>query len=111
MVITILFMIKYYCNRFQKYLRILFNILYLGFGTVPVGPIEFAQNIRVKNPGVVNLCSLCSYSTSDSGNFKRHLLIHSGERPFKCGVCGRNFSQKTHLKRHTLVHINASSMQ
>lgn len=49
-------------------------------------------------------CDNCYYSSNVSTNFRRHLLIHSGERPFKCEHCDKGFIQKVnylgHLKKH-----------
>lgn len=59
--------------------------------------------------GALNVCPVCGYSSIDIRNFKRHLLIHSGEHRFKCDICNRSFSRKEHLKRHAYIHIRNDS--
>ncbi|XP_042659478.1 zinc finger protein 11-like isoform X2 [Tyto alba] len=49
-------------------------------------------------------CEECGYSTVHSGNFKLHLRIHTGEKPFKCGQCAVAFRTSSHLKRHLVTH-------
>lgn len=49
-------------------------------------------------------CSLCTYSTSKSFNLKKHIWIHTGEKPYKCCHCTKQFTQKSHLERHLRIH-------
>ena len=45
-------------------------------------------------------CNECNYSCHDISNFKIHLRIHSGEKPFICDRCSHAFNKKSDLTRH-----------
>ncbi|KAM9314019.1 uncharacterized protein KZ484_023856 isoform 2-T3 [Pholidichthys leucotaenia] len=49
-------------------------------------------------------CLTCGKEFPRGTSLKRHLVIHSGERPFKCFICGRGFTQSGNLKTHMKVH-------
>uniref|UniRef100_A0A3P9MP30 C2H2-type domain-containing protein n=2 Tax=Oryzias latipes TaxID=8090 RepID=A0A3P9MP30_ORYLA len=49
-------------------------------------------------------CIQCHKSFSHSSYLRSHMRTHSGARPFPCGVCGKTFTRRSHLNRHTIIH-------
>jgi len=46
----------------------------------------------------------CNYVTQYSKNVERHMLIHTGERPFVCTQCNSRFNRSDKLKNHQRIH-------
>lgn len=45
-------------------------------------------------------CHLCSKVFGWSTDLKRHILTHTGERPFKCDACAATFTRNFLLQKH-----------
>ena len=51
-------------------------------------------------------CDVCEKRFNESGNLKRHMRIHTNENPYQCDVCEKRFRQSGHLKTHMRIHTN-----
>lgn len=45
-------------------------------------------------------CSFCDYKTKDMGNLKKHVVVHSVEKPFKCDECQFETRRPKEMKIH-----------
>ncbi|XP_055306842.1 gastrula zinc finger protein XlCGF8.2DB-like [Sitodiplosis mosellana] len=59
-----------------------------------------------KATGKRHKCSLCEYVTDCVSRLNRHMLKHTGERPFPCTICLKRFTQKPHLQSHMKAHVD-----
>ncbi|KAF7496658.1 Ras-responsive element-binding protein 1 [Sarcoptes scabiei] len=100
-----------------KTLGLMGNVAYLGEESFkcPVCGIKldsqhtFTLHIRSHNPNDhSNTCSLCGKTLSSASSLDRHMLIHSGERPFKCSLCGMAFTTNGNMHRHMRTHGHGS---
>lgn len=44
-------------------------------------------------------------------SFKRHQLIHTGQKPYECNVCDGKFTRMDSLQRHMLIHTKRIYMK
>ena len=63
----------------------------------PDGKVKKA---RIVKPRSVNVCKVCSLSLATPTHLKEHMLVHTGEKPFKCLLCFRTFSRAREAKKH-----------
>ncbi|KAJ1469666.1 hypothetical protein T484DRAFT_1661276 [Baffinella frigidus] len=49
-------------------------------------------------------CTTCGKAFAQSGSLMRHMRTHSGDRPFVCTTCGKAFAQSGSLMRHMRTH-------
>ena len=57
----------------------------------------------------VYYCCLCGKMLSSFSSLDRHMLVHSGERPFSCDLCGQTFTTNGNMHRHKRTHGNRES--
>ncbi|XP_066124534.1 ras-responsive element-binding protein 1 isoform X3 [Saccopteryx bilineata] len=68
---------------------------------------QLTMHIRQHNTdtgGADHSCSICGKSLSSASSLDRHMLVHSGERPYKCTVCGQSFTTNGNMHRHMKIH-------
>ncbi|GIY56672.1 hypothetical protein CDAR_121781 [Caerostris darwini] len=53
----------------------------------------------------IHRCTICNYSTPKTTNLNTHMMMHTGQKPFKCIHCPKSFTTKSNLKQHYLVHL------
>lgn len=56
----------------------------------------------------IRVCRLCGRQCTSPAELKRHMMLHTGEKPFVCDVCGAAFNQGGNLKKHKLESHNSS---
>ena len=56
-------------------------------------------------------CIHCDKSFKKKSLLLRHILSHTGEKPFKCSQCDKTFTQKTSLNRHLKVHTGEKAFK
>ena len=61
-----------------------------------------------KKQGSQRMCEICGKLCFHK-QLKRHMLIHSMEKPFKCNICGMKFARNDHLNKHLRTHSNSDS--
>ena len=60
------------------------------------------QPTKYKDP--ISMCIECGETYATKVGLDKHMMVHTGEKPFSCEQCGKAFSQKVVLQQHMRTH-------
>jgi len=66
---------------------------------------------RKKSSKILPVCAVCGKNFVCVTTMKRHLVTHTGEKPFSCKICGKQYTQKGNLRVHERTHRNDRPFQ
>ncbi|XP_043802021.1 uncharacterized protein LOC122719867 [Apis laboriosa] len=65
---------------------------------------DFRKHMRIHTGDKPYSCSVCARAFTTHSSLSQHLLLHTGERIYVCDVCGKSFAQKAGLICHRKIH-------
>ena len=83
-------------NKWQNWKYILHKFL------VPGGVVCLNSFFPFKDRPRKHICDFCGSAFTTASTLRKHVKIHTLEKPHICRYCGKGFIQKVHLQTHLL---------
>ncbi|XP_066964673.1 protein tramtrack, beta isoform-like isoform X17 [Macrobrachium rosenbergii] len=73
-----------------------------AMGTMSLNRLRAAMSAHFKR----HFCSLCGKGFQSPKDLRRHILTHTGEKPYVCPYCNHRANQKSNLKSHMMRWVS-----
>lgn len=79
--------------------------------TAPILQARFGLKRAPNGYRTLLQCPYCEKTWDTNYKLNRHILTHTGARPYECDICQRKFTQKSHMENHKVVHMDQEAFE